>query len=428
VPGLSIVLTNQNNCIFSDLSVFGKVVDIPLTIVNILQDILNRLNGVPFGALLKLVPPPYRQIIQLVLKIFEVVLAVIKKILDLVQKLKSAISKLSKVFTAVKVLLFTIATNYYALGTATSGMVPIESLAVDCVSSTVSCTDDNVLENQNLAFKPSLDGWDTSSSQCVNTFNTVQRVLTEIKNILTQPIIKMLEDILNAISAALQPIIDKINEWYHKIVDKLDEVYCCGTPRAIQVGLTAIGLTMDLLTCPLNGAINGLITTIQNLVQSLINKFADVINAFLAPIQNKLRNIVMPVDVQVQAGSLTGCTLAYPSVKIINGNPFQEFVDYQFPVVDVAPPSLGTFVDSIKNECNNAVNGYKDLLGEDCCKVYKPLGDGTFCDPTDSIPYSHCGQCTSGVNGFWYTKGYNACGDLCIPDSNVSIDKAWFRI
>lgn len=429
ITALRVDVVNPIADVISRLSLMGKVIEIPSKIVNTLQDLVSRLNAVPFSNLLKVVPPPYKAIITVALKVFDIVLRVVRLLLDALDKVKGVLKKLSDAFTALKVTLMALSGSYTAWGATASAFGGIENRAIECVVNTNHCTDDTALETSNTNFRPTTDNWSNSGTSCVSSFNTMKSKLLEIRDMIVSPILDAIETVLNLIVQAIQPVVDKIEEWYKKIMDSLTEAYCCVNPTSGQAVSQVVALTLDLITCPINGLVTGLMTQITNQFVALQNKINELMNLMMKPIQDKVRSISVPLSVTITEGSLLSCVLKFPAVVITSGNPFQTFVDYTFPIATVPAVDFSGIGNAIKTECDNALNGFSNVLNvEDCCKFYQPLANGIFCDPSNIIPYKHCSQCSSGQNSFWYSLGHQACGDTCIPDGKVSFQTGWISV
>ena len=364
---------------------------------------LSKLKGIPkVGKVIKIFVSMLDKARKIIGKVYSRLVSY-KKFLG---KLSNVFKRISRAFRAIFVSTGTAQLGYAAAALVTEG-------AIGCTNKTAQCEDDSNVEYYHSGIKNAVSTHLAASKVCPKTFQAIAEKLDRMAAALkavANTVFKAIEDAINAVRQALQPVMDAIEKVMKEVGKHLSEAYCCLTPLHLQVGLKFLGQIMDLATCPADGARKGLENTML-LLEAEMNKLVkEMIVKLVAPVSNVA--ILVPT---VNAGSVSTatCSIRLPTVSSKIEKPFQLWIDalkVEKPSISVLSEAPAAFGKSVKKACDDALGEVGKGLGHDCCRIYHPLKDGLFCDPTNVVRYKRCTQCASGTHSWWFDRFHIACG------------------
>lgn len=387
--------------------VVGVVKPIVNTLTNTVKNVYNAANAIlsKFTSI-----PKVGQIIQLALRIFQVVKAVLERVNSVINKVATLFGKLVIAFRTVSLTMNGLVTSSDAAAASSGLAATVTQLSMACTAKTITCTDDQAVEAENSKIDPSIAQAATYSATCPNVLGAIAKTLHDIVSALKESIFRAIEAAARQLERVLKPIIEMVEKAVNEVTQKFKEVYCCLTSQHLQTGLKFISQVLDLVTCPLNGAVAGIeaaMVLLENEMNKLINQ---ILRKLLQPVANI--EITYP-DIAPGSVNSEQCAITYPGVVIKKVKPFQPWLDAlqgDNPSTAVISHVALAFGQEIVNACKDAANELGKKLNQDCCIDYKPLSDGTGCDPTNLIPYTKCSQCVSGKSTWWFSKSKIACG------------------
>ena len=376
---------------------------------NTLKTTANSVYNAAYAGLSKLQSiPKVGKVIKAFLQILDKARKLLDKVWSRLSSVKKLMDKIGKAFKAIaytfKGLVASAKTAKVGYNTASS----VTKTSIDCTKNTETCADDTQVEQYNSNIKNSVSSQLSASKKCPSVFESIAKVLSALANAIKESVFKAIQKAVEALEKVLKPIMDTINKIMKEIKDHLSEAYCCATPYGLQVGLKVIGQVLDLATCPVDGMQKGIDAAMKVLEDAMNNMIKMVLTKILAPVSN-IALLVPTID----AGSVKTCKIDFPSVSTKMVYPFQPWIDalkYDKPSVAVFEHAALAFGNEIINTCKDAANEVGTKLKHDCCKDYRPLSDGKFCDPTSSVPYKKCTQCSSGTHSWWFDRFHIACG------------------
>ena len=286
----------------------------------------------------------------------------------------------------------------------------VQTAVISCSQKTSTCEDDKAVETVNSGFLGTVQSVETASEICPKTFSALRRVFETLRRLLQENVFDKLKQIVEKVKKALDPVLKKVRDIIKEVGRHLSEAYCCATPLLAQVAFKGISQVLDLATCPVDSLNNGLEAVLNELKEFVNNAVMSFIRRALSRLPDVKVQFptILPGEVDVKT-----CTFKQPAIKLNSQSllqPLQSVVASGAPSLKPVATAFGNLGENIKNDCKDALREVGKNLGQDCCKGFRPLKDGQFCDPTNTVPFKHCSQCISGKSSFHVKKAHVACG------------------
>jgi hypothetical protein len=401
--------------------------------------------------------PKYGKYIQLALKFFKDVLGLLRKVQPRVKYVNKLVLIAAKGFkhmaTALKVEVEAVKKTAVVLlkGSELGGQ------AVRCAAATTAplCQDDDAVLSASTGFNKLMGSGYSGIDACVTTIGKYDKFVGDIKaflNAQVELVLLAVATVLERIETMLKPVIDFINYVIDVITKTLNEAYCCKQPYALQKAGEVAGKVADLVTCPVDGALEGVRNEINNFVDEVMQRLDSMIAQWLQPLLPVLQEMA---KVKFDYPELSGefalnsakCALTTPALVTRTFAPFEEAIE-SLTLTREPLQRLPGIGDAILAACNTALNDLKDVDTSSCCSDWMPLKPNGFaCDPTtlgwaqescfamcasgtfqswpDHIVKcgvsprwpdgtlcglgTTCGQCLRPAT-YWFTKALTACG------------------
>jgi hypothetical protein len=228
-----------------------------------------------------------------------------------------------------------------------------------------------------------------------------------------QTVDKHLNMNLAVISTNVQKANHMISGMFSSVGEEMSRGYCCDTPLFVQHTVSFITGMMNLQTCAIDGLFQATINTKNQYPQNQLNFYHDIYNQF-GILKRFIRNLTPHIVVT--------------NLSFKDSLPYYDFeyknIYSKIIPIDIKPFPYNTIeMDVLQNigaACSNAMIELGSIGDYDCCRFYKTLGDGEFCDPANTVPENHCSICKSNHHEFWINKFHVACGyEPCFGDGTL---------
>ena len=363
--------------------------------------------------------PKVGKVVKLLIEVIDEAEDILQQTNERVEDARKVVERFEKASFVVSATMDKISKETGSVSTNFNKAAQVQATIIACSQKTSTCVDDTNAEKVNTLVLGTVRAAESVSEICPKTFSGIRRVFETLRNLLKVNVFDTLRRIVDKVRRALDPVLKRVNDIIREVGKHLSEAYCCVTPLIGQIAFKGISQVLDLATCPVDSLSNGLeavLKELTNYVNSAVLSFIRKALSSLPDVTYKFPTI-FPGEVNP-----TTCTFKQPAITLKSESLTRPLISAVgssgVPSLRPVATAFGNIGQNIKNDCREALSEIGKNLGKDCCKAFRPLRDGQFCDPTNTVPFKHCSQCSSGKFSFHVKKVHVACGvDNTIKDA-----------
>eukprot|EP00794_Sanderia_malayensis_P010086 gene10086-11116_t len=306
-----------------------------------------------------------------------------------------------------------------------------------------SCSECRLVEKGSTDSSPKILSWKGKMTTCHQKLSQANSLLSKMNFIST--LVRISEQLFTSIENFIEPINRKLSSLASsvgKVLSNLMSCCPCGRPNLIGCGIKAATATINLMTCPLDGVTNYVVSQFMTVIKQKILAFLGI--------------TIPKIGIEFEIPSM-GFTIPLPSflqacigvskteMKITTAKSFQLRIASSFTGEKYSVVKKSSLGGEIKAACSDALNGFKKI-GKSMSTCFDRVDDLFFaipvigflaaltCDPNYKDPdpgINYC-PCQSGEDALvnknekqpncvvWHRTWIKSCATTCRDKKYVS--------